>query len=130
MNINEIARRNFLKFAAASPCAATILSSAVREALAQSGPAEMGVIGSPGEALSVFDFEEAAHRKVLPGHWAYMASGVDDDVTLRANREGFSHLELSAPSTRRDEGGYARQSVRHHLRQSDIHLSHGRRKIL
>src|SRR5579863_749690 len=94
MNINEIARRNFLKFAAASPCAATILSSAVREALAQSGPAEMGVIGSPGEALSVFDFEEAAHRKVLPGHWAYMASGVDDDVTLRANREGFSHLEL------------------------------------
>ncbi len=94
MNINPIARRNFLRFVAASPCAVTVLSLAVREALAQSGPAEMGVIGSPGEALSVFDFEEAAHRKVLPGHWAYMASGVDDDVTLRANREGFSHLEL------------------------------------
>ena len=29
-----------------------------------------------------------------PGHWAYMASGVDDDVTLRANRDGFRHVEL------------------------------------
>src|SRR5579863_9757246 len=126
MDLRALARRNFLKFVAASPLAAADL----RDALAQSDPGAMGVIASPGDALSVFDFEEAAHRKVLPGHWAYMASGVDDDVTLRANREGFSHLELSAPSTRRDEGGYARQSVRHHLRQSDIHLSHGRRKIL
>ena len=48
------------------------------------------VIATPADALNVFDFEEAAHRKVLPGHWAYMASGVDDDATLRANREGFS----------------------------------------
>src|SRR5262249_2465328 len=51
-------------------------------------------IASPAEALSVFDFEDAARRKVLPGHWAYMASGVDDDVTLRANRDGYSHLQL------------------------------------
>jgi len=94
MDFSAVARRKFLRFAAASPCAATVLSSAVREALAQNVPAEIGVIGSPSEALSVFDFEEAAHRKVLPGHWAYMASGVDDDITLRANREGFSHLEL------------------------------------
>src|SRR5258708_22250541 len=48
----------------------------------------------PGEALNVLDFEEAAHRKVQPGHWAYMASGVDDDATLRANRDGFKHIEL------------------------------------
>src|SRR5438874_661269 len=40
------------------------------------------------------DFEEAARRKVPAGHWAYMASGVDDDATLRANREGFKHIEL------------------------------------
>ena len=90
MDVGAIARRNFLKFVAASPLAAADL----RDAMAQSEPGAMGVIASPGEALSVFDFEEAAHRKVLPGHWAYMASGVDDDVTLRANREGFSHLEL------------------------------------
>ena len=30
----------------------------------------------------------------MPGHWAYMASGVDDDATLRANREGYKHVEL------------------------------------
>ena len=51
-------------------------------------------IASPADALNVFDFEEVAHRKVQPGHWAYMSSGVDGDVTLRANREGYSHLEL------------------------------------
>ena len=49
---------------------------------------------SPADALDVFDFEEAAHRKVQPGHWAYMASGADDDATLRANREGFQHVQL------------------------------------
>jgi isopentenyl diphosphate isomerase/L-lactate dehydrogenase-like FMN-dependent dehydrogenase len=54
----------------------------------------MDVISSPADALSVFDFEEAAHRKVQPGHWAYMASGVDDDATLRANREVFQHVKL------------------------------------
>ena len=52
------------------------------------------MITDPKEALNVMDFEEAAHRKVLPGHWAYMASGVDDDVTLRANREGYRHVQL------------------------------------
>src|ERR1019366_6772299 len=48
----------------------------------------------PANALDVFDFEEAAHRKVQPAHWAYMASGVDDDLTLRANREGYKHVQL------------------------------------
>ena len=52
------------------------------------------VIANPAEALNVFDFEEAAHRKVPPAHWAYMTSGVDDDGTIRANREGFKHIEL------------------------------------
>jgi 4-hydroxymandelate oxidase len=53
-----------------------------------------GVLASPADALSVLDFEEAARRMVQPGHWAYMASGVDNDVTLRANREGYSHIQL------------------------------------
>ena len=29
-----------------------------------------------------------------PGHWAFVASGVDGDCTLRANREAFQHIEL------------------------------------
>ena len=52
------------------------------------------VIARPAEALNVLDFEEAARRKVSPGHWAYMASGVDDDATLRANRVGFTKVQL------------------------------------
>jgi isopentenyl diphosphate isomerase/L-lactate dehydrogenase-like FMN-dependent dehydrogenase len=30
----------------------------------------------------------------MPGHWSYMASGVDDDATLLANREGFRQVQL------------------------------------
>ena len=84
-----------MDFVAASPCAAAFAESLAHgdPAWAQGGP-DSSLIASPAEALNVFDFEEAAHRKVQPGHWAYMSSGVDADVTLRANREGYSHLEL------------------------------------
>ena len=94
------ARREFLRFLAASPYVAALGGVAAfleRDVSAQRGPAGRAapdVIGGPAEALNVFDFEEAAHRKVQPGHWAYMVSGVDDDATLRANREGFSHVQL------------------------------------
>lgn len=85
-------RRAFLKFAAASPYVAAMGGFA---AWAQKAGIESEtVIGSPKEAHSVMDFEEAAHRKVQPGHWAYMRSGVDDDATLRANREGYSKVQL------------------------------------
>jgi isopentenyl diphosphate isomerase/L-lactate dehydrogenase-like FMN-dependent dehydrogenase len=84
----EIARREFLKFLAASPYVASLGGVS---AFLQNGS---DVIASPAEALNVMDFEEAAHRKVLPGHWAYMKSGVDDDATLRANREGYSRIQL------------------------------------
>jgi 4-hydroxymandelate oxidase len=92
-------RRRLLRFMAASPYVAAL--GGVAEflqplALAQRAQAglDVHVIDAPSDALSVFDFEEAAHRKVQPGHWAYMASGVDDDATLRANREGYSHVQL------------------------------------
>jgi 4-hydroxymandelate oxidase len=86
-------RRAFLKFVAASPYVAALGGFAAwaqqnADVLAES------VIGDPREARSVMDFEEAAHRKVQAGHWAYMRSGVDDDATLRANREGYSKVQL------------------------------------
>ncbi len=52
------------------------------------------LIPSPKEAINVFDFETVAHKNVPPGHWGYMASGIDDEVTLRANREGFLKFQL------------------------------------
>jgi 4-hydroxymandelate oxidase len=95
---SSIARREFLKFLAASPyvAAAGGLGAFLRlpGASAQGGAAGAEVLTNPANALNVLDFEEAAHRKVMPGHWAYMASGVDDDATLRANRNIFQHVQL------------------------------------
>jgi hypothetical protein len=84
-------RRAFLKFLAGSPYIAAL--GGVSAAAFQTQQASE-VITDPKDALDVMDFEEAAHRKVNPGHWAYMASGVDDDATLKANREGFKHVQL------------------------------------
>jgi isopentenyl diphosphate isomerase/L-lactate dehydrogenase-like FMN-dependent dehydrogenase len=84
-------RRAFLKFLAGSPYVAALGGIF---AFAQHAPEIADIITDPKDALNVMDFEEAAHRKVLPGHWAYMASGVDDDLTLRANREGYRHVQL------------------------------------
>lgn len=54
------------------------------------------LIRAPGEALSVFDFEPVAKAKLPVAHYGYMASGVDDDGTLRANRDGFAQFQLRA----------------------------------
>jgi isopentenyl diphosphate isomerase/L-lactate dehydrogenase-like FMN-dependent dehydrogenase len=84
-------RRAFLRFLAGSPYVAAL--GGIR-AFAQHAPDVADAIADPKDALSVMDFEEAARRKVMAGHWAYMASGVDDDLTLRANREGYRHVQL------------------------------------
>jgi isopentenyl diphosphate isomerase/L-lactate dehydrogenase-like FMN-dependent dehydrogenase len=84
-------RRAFLQFLAGSPYVAAL--GGLR-AFAQQAPEIADVITDPKQAFSVMDFEEAAHRKVLPGHWAYMKSGVDDDATIRANRAGYQHVQL------------------------------------
>jgi 4-hydroxymandelate oxidase len=91
------ARREFLKFLAASPYVAALggVGAFVQHcAFGQSTEEVSDVIISPANALSVFDLEEAARHKVQPGHWAFMKSGVDSDATLLANREGFKHVQL------------------------------------
>ena len=84
-------RRSFLKFVAGSPWVAALGGL---QAYAQRFPEIASAISDPKGALNVMDFEEAARRRVLPGHWAYMASGVDDDGTLRANSESYRHIQL------------------------------------
>jgi len=84
-------RRAFLRFLAGSPYVAALGGIA---AVAQKTAELADVIKDPKDAFSVMDFEEAARRKVLPGHWAYMKSGVDDDITLYANHEGDKHVQL------------------------------------
>jgi 4-hydroxymandelate oxidase len=44
--------------------------------------------------LNVMDFEALARKKLPPAHFGYLATGVDDDGTLRANREGYTRIQL------------------------------------
>src|ERR1700676_763899 len=95
-------RRHFLQFLAASP----FYASGTLAAFAAETPSRLPdpmiwaprdldhLIASPKEASSVFDFEPVMHKNVPPGHFGYMASGIDDEVTLRANREGFLKFQL------------------------------------
>jgi hypothetical protein len=52
------------------------------------------VISSPDQALDVMDFEPAARKALPPAHFGYLATGVDDDGTVRANRVGYSRLQI------------------------------------
>jgi isopentenyl diphosphate isomerase/L-lactate dehydrogenase-like FMN-dependent dehydrogenase len=95
-------RRRFLHYLAASPLFAGA------PALAQSpmvqprlpdplvwAPRDVAeLIDSPSRALSVFDFEPVARQKLSAAHFGYMATGNDDEVTLRVNREGFAAFQL------------------------------------
>lgn len=71
-------RRQFLSFLAASPLALRA----------------QDVLSNPKDAIDIMDFEEAARRAIPIAHWAYMTTGVDDDATLHANREGLIKLKL------------------------------------
>jgi 4-hydroxymandelate oxidase len=53
-------------------------------------------IASPDQGLNVFDFEAVARRALPPAHFEFLATGVDDDRTLRANRDGFDRYQLRA----------------------------------
>lgn len=44
--------------------------------------------------LDVFEMEAAAKEIVPPAHWGYLQSGVDGDVTLRANVAGYARWQL------------------------------------
>ena len=101
--LHQIAsRRRLLQFLAASP----LLAHGAMPAFAQgttSRPADPltwaprdvnKLIENPGQALDVFDFEPVMKASLPPAHFGYMATGVDDEVTLRANREAFQRFQL------------------------------------
>jgi isopentenyl diphosphate isomerase/L-lactate dehydrogenase-like FMN-dependent dehydrogenase len=62
--------------------------------LAQAEAAASELISSPADAINVFDFEAVCRKNVPPAHFGYMASGIDSELTLRANREVFSRIQL------------------------------------
>jgi 4-hydroxymandelate oxidase len=104
-------RRNFLRMLSASPFIANshALAGALGGLLAagdfsvksflgwlddlkQSGDA----ITSPDQALDVMDFEAVARKVLPPAHFGYLATGVDDDGTLKANHEGYLRIQIRA----------------------------------
>jgi 4-hydroxymandelate oxidase len=97
-------RRRFLQFLAASPLLATGAGSAVAETLLPKpklpdplmwAPQDATqLIKNPKEAINVFDLEPVCRQNVPPAHFGYMASGIDDEVTLRANRQDFQKFQL------------------------------------
>jgi 4-hydroxymandelate oxidase len=96
-HIDFASRRRLLQFLAASPLFAR---GALAEGLRPSDPVDWAprdpdkLIADPTQALDVFDFEPVMKKNVPPAHFGYMATGADDEVTLRANREGFRKFEL------------------------------------
>jgi isopentenyl diphosphate isomerase/L-lactate dehydrogenase-like FMN-dependent dehydrogenase len=104
-------RRRFLRFLAKSPLLAGIgLGLAPRRVDAATSAGQevsahpvdflkaMGEkpIASPKDAESVFDFELVARNTLPPAHYGYLATGVDDDRTLAANREALTRIQIRA----------------------------------
>jgi isopentenyl diphosphate isomerase/L-lactate dehydrogenase-like FMN-dependent dehydrogenase len=99
--VRATSRRRFLQYLAASP----LLASADLSAHGMETPSKLpdpmiwappsgDLIESPKGAINVFDFEPVARKNVPPAHFGYMASGLDDEVTLRANRADFMKFQL------------------------------------
>jgi 4-hydroxymandelate oxidase len=80
-------RRRFLQFLAGSPLLGSLPAMAWQKE-------QSGALASPRDAVNVMDFEEAAHKALPPAHWGYLATGVDDDATLKANHEAYKHIQL------------------------------------
>jgi isopentenyl diphosphate isomerase/L-lactate dehydrogenase-like FMN-dependent dehydrogenase len=104
-----IARRRFLRFMAASPLAAwaaranglpslldppSVAAGLASDASVASLQQADAVIAALDQALNVLDFEAVARQKLPPAHFGYLATGTDDDGTLRANRESFGRYQL------------------------------------
>src|SRR5713101_6313221 len=101
-NFRPANRRRVLQFLATGP----LLTAGPLAAFAQGLPARPpdpviwaprdpdNLISDPKEALDVFDFEPVAKKNLPPAHFGYMVTGADDEVTLRANRDGFQKFQL------------------------------------
>jgi isopentenyl diphosphate isomerase/L-lactate dehydrogenase-like FMN-dependent dehydrogenase len=93
--LEAYARRQFLKFLAASPL---LGFTSVGRLLAEETLDQISLpdylIKSPEEALDVFDFHAAAKYRLPTAHYGYLATGTDGNETLSANRRAFEDVYL------------------------------------
>ena len=82
-------RREFLKFLAASPLLTdfSVFAQEVEETIGER-------LTDPSEVINVFEMEAIAREKMPPAHFGYLSTGVDSDITLRANRAGFTRFQI------------------------------------
>ena len=93
--MQTLARRQFLKFLAASPLLSyTTAGRLFAEESLDAMQLPKHLIKSPADALDVFDFHNVA-KSVLPtSHYGYLATGTDGNETLIANRKAFERVYL------------------------------------
>ena len=97
-------RRRFLRYLALSPALASpvLMGGSLRKALSldfddpppERSSSSSESIASAEQALDVMEFEALARKRLPPAHFAYLATGVDDDATVRLNHEGYQHIEI------------------------------------
>jgi len=51
-------------------------------------------ITSADQVLNVMEFEPLAREALPPAHFAYIATGADDDQTVARNHDAFAHYEI------------------------------------
>lgn len=97
---SSINRRRFLRYLGGSPLFAYAGTASAQQLMPPPDPMVWAPrdlenpITSPKDALSVFDFEPVMRRNVPPAHFGYVATGADDEATLRANRDAFRRFQL------------------------------------
>ncbi len=93
-------KRDFLKFLLTSPLLAAIGNAQETEDLDPDLKYILELkkllISDPEEAINIFDLEAVARDKLPPAHYGYMATGVTDEQSQLANREGYRNLKLTA----------------------------------
>ena len=92
-------RRAFLRFVAGSPLLSLLGLQACGRGESNPSPVSasremVNLLASPEDAINVFDFQAMAEQVLPPAHYGYLATGVNGDETLHANREGLRRLNL------------------------------------
>ena len=104
MNQNRLlARRQFVRFLAASPLAAAVSARgqdlwSENYGLLHYSPLDFAdyLIASADEATNTPEFEKVAARKLDAAHYGYVASGAGDGSTVLANRKGYDSYYFRA----------------------------------
>ena len=97
-------RRKFLRYLALSPALASplLMDRTLQKAFALDRASALPEVPGSGaetitsadQALDVMEFEPLARKALPPAHFAYLATGVDDDTTVRLNHEAYQHIEI------------------------------------